>query len=114
MTPAGHRTAFSSCFPDQTMTALNFTNQLLNFMAPAAFVTLVMVLLVRAFSRFFKSKKPMALSFWAQAAIVFVASLLILVAGLVIFGRDGKMATYAALAVGAATCQWVLLRGWKA
>lgn len=96
------------------MTALNLINQLLNFMAPALFVTLVVVLLGHVFPGFFKSKKPMALSFRARAAIVFIASLLVLVAGLVIFGRDGKMATYAALAVGAATCQWVLLRGWKA
>jgi len=96
------------------MTALNLINQLLNFMAPAAFVTLVVVLLVRVFPGLFKSKRPVALSLWGQTAIIFVASFLVLVAGLVIFGRDGKMATYAALAVGAATCQWMLLRGWKA
>lgn len=96
------------------MTALNFINQLLNFMAPAAFVALAVVLLARVFSGIFKSKRPVALSLWVQTAIVFVASLFVLVAGLVVFGRDGKMATYAVLAVGAATCQWVLLRGWKA
>ena len=96
------------------MTALNLINQLLNFMAPAAFVALIVVLLSRGFGRFLGSKRPLALSLWVQLAIVFVASVLVLVAGLVIFGRDGKMASYAALAVGAATCQWVLLRGWKA
>ena len=96
------------------MTALNLTNQLLNFMAPAAFVALVVVLLARIFSRFFKSKRPLAPSLWAQLAIVFIASVLLLVAGLVVFGRDGRMASYALLALGAATCQWVLLRGWKA
>lgn len=96
------------------MTALNFINQLLNFMAPAAFVALAVVLLARVFPGIFKSKRPVALSLWVQTAIVFVASLFVLVAGLVVFGRDGKMATYAVLAVGAATCQWVLLRGWKA
>jgi Na+-driven multidrug efflux pump len=96
------------------MTALNLLNQLLNFMAPAVFVTLVVVLLVRVFPGIFRSKRPMALSLWGQIAIIFIASLLVLAVGLVIFGRDGKMATYAALAVGAATCQWVLLRGWKA
>ena len=95
------------------MTALNLTNQLLNFMAPAAFVALVVVLLARIVSRFFKSKKPLAPSLWTQLAIVFIASVLLLVAGLVVFGRDGRMASYALLALGAATCQWVLLRGWK-
>jgi hypothetical protein len=29
------------------------------------------------------------------------------------FGSDGKMASYALLVVGAASCQWLLLRGWK-
>lgn len=96
------------------MTALNLINQLLNFMAPAVFVTLFVVLLVRVSPGIFRSKRPTALSLRAQTAIIFVASLLVLVVGLVIFGRDGKMATYAALALGAATCQWVLLRGWKA
>ncbi|MDI1275239.1 hypothetical protein [Polaromonas sp.] len=96
------------------MTALNLTNQLLNFMAPAAFVALFVVMVAHVFARFFRAKKPLALSLPAQLAIIFVASLALLVAGLVIFGRDGKMASYALLAVGAATCQWLLLRGWKA
>lgn len=95
------------------MTALNLINQLLNFVAPAAFVALAVVLLARLFSRFFKSKRTVALTLPAQAAIVFIASVLLLLAGLVVFGRDGKMASYALLAVGAATCQWVLLRGWR-
>ena len=38
----------------------------------------------------------------------------VLAAGLVLWGRDGKMLTYAALVVACATCQWVLVRGWKA
>ena len=96
------------------MTALNLINQWLNFMAPAAGVALLLVLLTRVFSGFLKSKRPSAHSWRAQAAIVFVAGVLLLLAGLVVFGRDGKIATYALLAVGAATCQWVLLRGWKA
>ena len=96
------------------MTALNLTNQLLNFMAPAAFVALLVVLGSRIFALFFKSKVPVTFSAWAQLAIVFVVSLVILVAGLVVFGRDGKMASYVLLAVGAATCQWLVLRGWRA
>lgn len=100
-------------FKSPGMTALNLINQLLNFMAPAAFVALFMVLAAHVFAGFFRSKRPLALSLPKQIAIVFVASLILLVAGLVIFGRDGKMASYALLAVGAATCQWLLLRGWK-
>lgn len=96
------------------MTALNLTNQLLNFMAPAGFVALAVVLLARLFSLFSRSKRPPVLSLWAQTAIIFIASVLLLSAGLVFFGHDGKMASYALLALGAATCQWLLLRGWKA
>ena len=38
---------------------------------------------------------------------------MVLVAGLVFFGRDGKMATYAALVLAIASSQWLLLRGWR-
>ena len=95
------------------MTALNLINQLFNFAAPAAWVALLVVLLARIFSRFFRSKRPLSHALWAQAAIIFIAGILLLLTGLVLFGRDGKMASYALLAVGAASCQWVLLRGWK-
>lgn len=96
------------------MTALNLINQFLNFMAPAACVAVMLVLMTRLFSRFLRSKRPLALSLPKEIATVFVVSVLLLVAGLVLFGRDGKMASYALLAGGAASCQWVLLRGWKA
>lgn len=96
------------------MTALNLINQFLNFMAPAACVAVMLVLMTRLFSRFLRSKRPLALSLPKEIAIVFVVSVLLLFAGLALFGRDGKMASYALLAVGAASCQWVLLRGWKA
>jgi hypothetical protein len=36
------------------------------------------------------------------------------VAGLVFFGRDGKMLTYAAMVAGAALSQWVVLGAWRA
>ena len=96
------------------MTALNLINQLLNFMAPAAGVALLLVLSVRLFAGFFRSKRPSAHSWCAQAAIIFIAGVLLLLTGLLVFGRDGKVASYALLAVGAAICQWWLLRGWKA
>jgi hypothetical protein len=37
----------------------------------------------------------------------------VLVAGLVLFGRDGKMLSYAALVLTCASCQWALQRGWR-
>ena len=95
------------------MTAYLLTNHLLNFIVPAASVALLLVLLSRLSFGLFKSKRPLALSWWAQVAIIFIVSAGILTAGLLIFGRDGKMMTYAALVLGAALCQWVLVRGWK-
>ena len=50
---------------------------------------------------------------WAQVLINFAVCLALLLLGLVFFGRDGKMATYALLVLGAATTQWMLVRGWQ-
>jgi hypothetical protein len=95
------------------MTAYLLTNHLLNFIAPAACVALLLVLMSRLSLGLFKSKHPLAHAWWAQTAIIFIVSVVILTAGLVVFGRDGKMMTYAALVLGAALCQWILVRGWK-
>lgn len=80
-----------------------------NFMAPAAALAVLLVL----GGRLIRSKEALALSWRAQAAINFVVGCAVLVAGLVVLGRDGKMLTYAALVLGCATCQWVLVRGWR-
>ena len=84
-------------------------NHLLNFAAPAA----AMALLLALSGRFLGSKTPVALSWWARAAIVFVVGVAVLAAGLLVWGRDGKMLTYAALVLACATCQWFLVRGWR-
>ena len=81
----------------------------LNFMAPAAALAVLLVL----GGRLIRSKAALALSWRAQVAINFVVGCAVLVAGLVVLGRDGKMLTYAALVLGCATCQWVLVRGWR-
>ena len=85
------------------------TNHLLNFIAPAAAVALVLVLC----GRWVVARGPSAMPVWRQWLVVFVVGLLALAAGLAVAGRDGKMLTYAALVVACATCQWVLVRGWK-
>ena len=94
------------------MTAYLLADHILNFLAPAALVALLLVLFNRVFSQFLASKVPIVQSIWAQAAIIFIANVCILTAGLVIFKNDGKMATYAAMVLGGALGQWVLLRGW--
>ena len=92
------------------MTAYLLTDHILNLIAPAAFVALALVLLTRMFSGFSKHKMAGAKSLWLEVAIIFVANMMVMVAGLVVFGNDGKMATYAALVIAAGICQWVLRR----
>ena len=91
------------------MGPLETLNHLLNFVAPAAALTLVLVPLARVLM----PKSAPALSWWAQAAIIFIVGCAVLAAGLWWQGRDGKMGTYAALVWASATCQWMLRRGWR-
>ncbi len=91
------------------MSALDLLIHLLNFAAPAFFVALLLALLFRAFMR----KRSAAVSLWAQLGVNFAAGLAVLVAGLFFFGRDGMMATYAALVAVCGSVQWWLLRGWR-
>ena len=92
------------------MGPLDVANHLLNFAAPAAAVALLLAFM----GRFFGSKTPVALSVLARTAIIFGIGVVVLAVGLVLWGRDGKMLSYAALVVVSATCQWVLVRGWRA
>jgi hypothetical protein len=88
---------------------LDAANHLLNFLAPA----MAVALLVALFARLFKPNRPLAQWFIAQAAINFVACAAVLIAGLWFFGRDGKMATYVAMVLVSATVQWVVLKNWR-
>lgn len=91
------------------MGPLDLTLHLMSFAAPAVVTALLLPLAARALM----PKHAAALSYRAQAAINCIAGLLVLGAGLWYFGRDGKMATYAALVVVMATAQWVSLRAWR-
>ncbi|TFZ04013.1 hypothetical protein [Ramlibacter humi] len=78
------------------------------FLAPAAFLALVLPPMARLMLR--RLKGPA----WPwQMLVVFAAAALVLGAGLWFFSRDGKMATYAAMVVVSAAAQWLLLRAWK-
>ena len=95
------------------MTFYLLANHLLNLVLPAAAVALLLVLASQVFGGLFKSKSPLAQTWYTQVAIIFIANVVVLVAGLVFFGHDGKMLTYAAMVAGAAVCQWVLLGAWR-
>jgi hypothetical protein len=80
-----------------------------NFVAPA----LCLALLVALGGRLFVEKGAPLPLWWVQVAVNFIAGSAVLMAGLWYFGRDGKMATYAALVAVSALSQWLLLRGWR-
>lgn len=84
-------------------------NHLLNFVAPALFLALGLMLSARIMGM----KSPPGLAWWVQAAITFLVGCLVLALGLWFFGRDGKMATYALLVLSSGLCQWLVSRAWR-
>ena len=82
---------------------------LLNFVAPA----LVLALGLSAAARLGLPKAMQITGWWAQVAINFAVGCGVLLAGLMVFGHDGKLATYAALVLLCASCQWVLSGAWR-
>ena len=88
------------------MGVVDFTVHLLNFAAPALFIALLVVLL----SRILVKKQAVALVWYAQAAINYIVCMVLMLTGLWYFGRDGTIASYAAMVLGCATSQWWMLR----
>lgn len=91
------------------MSSYLLANHLLNFVFPAAFMAALMALC----APFVTPKSGFAHNWWAQLAINFIVGMLVLVAGLALFGREGRMLSYAALALAMAASQWLRLGGWK-
>jgi hypothetical protein len=81
---------------------------LVNFLAPALGMALVLPTLVRVV--WFRALKSVS---WAQMARRIAAvGVGVLVAGVVVLGRDGAMLTYAALVLASAgTVWWTAFRG---
>lgn len=90
------------------MDVFTFAAHLLGFAAPAA----ALALLVAGAARLLWRGKGLT-GWWTCVALNFVVGLAVLGAGLAFFGRDGKMATYAALVLAVATAQWLASRGWR-
>ena len=91
------------------MGPLDILNHLLNFVAPAAAVALLLALGGRWVAR----PSGQAPRWWMLALGLFVLGTVVLAAGLLVFGTDGKMATYAALVLVCACGHWVAVRGWR-
>lgn len=82
---------------------------LLNFVLPA----LVMALLLPLCVRWTPLGRKAAPGVPLQILVLAIAHVIVLVAGMLIFGRDGKMVTYLSMAVVGASIQWLLLRAWS-
>jgi hypothetical protein len=88
------------------MGPLDLLYHVLNFVAPAFVVGILLAFCAPMFMK----NKPLAQVRSAQVAINTIAGVSALMAGLLFFGRDGKMASYAAMVVASATSQWFALR----
>lgn len=92
---------------------MNFTDGLLhalNFTAPAVWMAVGLVLVEKLFAR----KRPFSLGVKTRLAIYGLLGLTALVGGLIFFGRDAKMASYAALVALPAVASLALQKFWKA
>jgi hypothetical protein len=92
------------------MTAYLLVIHLLNFVAPAAAVAVLLVLFGRMFGSFLGLNRASAQSFIARVAIIFMVNVLVLGVGLAVFGHDGKMVTFAVMALAASGTLWALQR----
>jgi hypothetical protein len=92
---------------------MNFTDGLLhalNFIVPAFWMALGLVLAEKLFAR----KRPFTWGMKARLVLYALLGLGALVGGLVLFGRDAKMATYAALVALPTLASLTLQKFWKA
>lgn len=95
------------------MDVLAVINHLLNFIAPALFVALLLALAGRA-ALADGSWRGWWRAFWRTFWVSALAAIAVLTGGLFLFGNDGKMLTYAVLVLVCGSVQWVLGRGWRA
>jgi hypothetical protein len=91
------------------MSLFGLIDHLLNFIAPA----IVVGLLVAAVAPMLMKNARPNHSWLTQSAINCVACGLGLLGGLVVFGHDGKMATYAVMVLICASSQWAAAKAWR-
>lgn len=89
------------------MTFLALLGHLANFVAPALVVAAVLWSVQRMKMGGGAGRwRP-----WTQWSLLAGVGVLVLLAGLVVFGRDGKMWTYAALVLAQGSLVWWMRRG---
>ena len=91
------------------MDSLDIAHHLMNFLAPA----LVPALVLPLGSRYVLRLPTGSLALWQQMAGLLLVGVAVLVLGVVVLGRDGKMSTYGLMVLLQATGQWVLSRAWR-
>jgi hypothetical protein len=84
------------------MTFFALLNHVLGLLLPALGVAAVLLLLPRLWPRGRKGRWTLK----TEAVWLVCSGFLVLLAGLVVFGRDGKMLTYTALVVVMGTLAW--------
>jgi hypothetical protein len=88
------------------MGPFDLLNHLLNLIAPALVVGILLAYVAPIFNR----NLAVSLAGYAQAAINVVAGVAALLLGLWFFGHDGKMASYGLMVVMIASTQWFSAR----
>ena len=91
------------------MNVLQFLFHVLNFVAPAVCVG---VLLAGGTALCWRKAQHL-LPWYTVVGIHSVLGVLVLALGVVLLGHDGRMATYAVMVVSMATCQWLVGQGWR-
>ena len=91
------------------MGPIDFSIHLLSFFAPAFAVAVLVALAGRLVLP--RNNKPKR--WWLPVSLNFLAGAAALAGGLVLFGRDGKMLTYAGMLVAVASAQWLSGRAWR-
>jgi hypothetical protein len=91
------------------MGLLDVLVHLLGFVLPALAVALFLV----GGAAVCLPHNPATPRWWVQWAVNAAVGVLVLLGGLVLTGRDGKVATYAVLVLAMASSQWGLSRAWR-
>jgi hypothetical protein len=91
------------------MGLLDFIDHFLNFVAPAFAVGFLCALL----GRFGARPAGERMAWWVQGMVNFIVGVAVLLGGLIVLGQDGRLATYAALALACGTSQWIVSGQWR-